>query len=49
MRPVTIEIEIRDLPDPAPARPLADPEPAVLDAARGELAAIRALVRGRRR
>ncbi|HEX4215437.1 MAG TPA: hypothetical protein VIA06_19125 [Candidatus Dormibacteraeota bacterium] len=49
MRPVTIEIEIRDLPDPVPARPPADRERVALDAARQELAAIRARARGRPR
>jgi hypothetical protein len=49
MNPVTIEIEIRDLPQPPVRRPLADHESAVLEAAREELAAIRGAVRGQRR
>lgn len=48
MRPVTIEIEIRDLPAPFPRLPLPDRDRVALDAARRELAAIRAMKSGRR-
>lgn len=48
MRPVTIEIEIRDLPDPSLRLPLPDRDRVALDAARRELAAIRAMGSARR-